>query len=65
MFKPNKLTIYKLGNYEANEIIGMYRFPKSIHKDFRARECQCRRQERKLAQSQVISIRKAIRRYAK
>ena len=37
-----KLTNDKLGNYETNEIIGLYRFPRSIHKDFRARECQCR-----------------------
>ena len=36
MLKPEKLTIYKLGNYEATGIIGMYRFPRSIHKDSRA-----------------------------
>ena len=65
MFKPDIFTIYKLGNYEANGIIGMYRFPWLIHMDFRARECQCRRQERRLAENQVISIRKAIKIYAK
>ena len=43
VFKPYKITIYKLGNYETNRIIGMYRFPRSIHRDFRARECQFRR----------------------
>ena len=26
MFKPGKLIIYKLGNYEATEVIGMCRF---------------------------------------
>ena len=29
-------------NYEANGMIGMYRFPRSIHTDFKARECQRR-----------------------
>ena len=42
MLKPKKLNIYRLGTYEANEIIGMYRFPWSIHKDFKARKYQCR-----------------------
>ena len=57
--------LYKLGTYEANGIIGMYMFPMSIHRGFRARECQCRWQERRLAHNQVISIRKEIRRYEK
>ena len=36
MFQPDKFTIYKLGNYKVNGIIGMYRFPRSIHKDFKS-----------------------------
>ena len=37
---PKKLTIYKLGNYEATGVIGMYKFPRSIHTDFMARRYQ-------------------------
>ena len=32
-------------NYEANGMIGMYRFPRSIHRDFKARKYQCRWEE--------------------
>ena len=48
VFKLDKLTIYKLGNAESIGVIGMYEFPRSIHKDFRVRECQCRRQEERM-----------------
>ena len=33
MFKPDKHTLYKLGNSESTGVIGRYRFPRSIHKD--------------------------------
>ena len=48
VFKPYKFTIYRLGNYEANEIIGMYRFPRSIHKDFTVSKYQCKWEERRM-----------------
>ena len=37
IFKPNKLNIDKLGDSETTGIIGVYRLPRSIHRDSSAR----------------------------